>query len=185
MKLHLMMASQNTAVNLAELRDYLKVCHNEEDALLVSYIRAATETCEGFLGRKLMAQQWQLTLNEWEGNYIQIPLTPLLSVDQVEVWTTDQFQDVVPENYILDQSCYLPRLVRAKEVSWPDPTREVEGIKITVTAGFGTSQNDVPHDIRLGLLHWIASVYDGGHSGEATLLHLAERLWQPYRRVRL
>lgn len=183
MTLQLISQAAQMPVSLAELRDFLKISHQSEDALIAGYIRAATGACENFTGRKLINQQWQMTLNDWGSNIIDIPLTPVLSLDKIEYWTDAAFSEISAGNYLLDKDSFGPRIMPAAGFIWPDPDRDVEGIRITVTAGFGSSQNEVPHDIRLGILHWIASIYDEAGAGQAAIM--AEKLWQPYRRLAL
>ena len=184
MKTQLISMAVHLPVLLSESRDFLKISHQDEDALIVGYMRAATTACETFTGRKLITQQWQLTLNSWRSEgaegVIQIPLSPLLSIDKIEVWTTGNFQIIAPENYLLDSVSYQAKIVPQAGYRWPEPDKDVAGIIITVSAGFGDGQNDVPPDIRLGLLHWIAAAYDGAQD-----VSRGERLWQPYRRVAL
>ncbi|MCF8473080.1 MAG: head-tail connector protein [Emcibacter sp.] len=185
MKIELITAPAQLPVLLSEVRDFLKISHEDEDALLVSYIRAAMNCCENFIGRKLIAQQWQLTLNDWEEGVIEIPLSPILSVDKIEYWSSDIFQEISAINYSLDNMSYGAKIIPISGFLWPDPERDVSGIRITISAGFGDHQNAIPHDIRLGILHWIAGAYDGGRLAENQAYLLAERLWQSYRRVSL
>lgn len=170
---------------LSEVRDFLKISHQEEDAILTSHIRAATSACESFTGRKLIRQQWQLTLNNWGEGAIQIPLSPILTVDKIEYWNMNIFQEISETNYLLDNTSYQAKILPQPTFQWPDPARDVAAIRITVSAGFGEGQNDVPHDIRQGILHWIAVVYDGNGIAGSQAVIMAEKLWQPYRRVAL
>lgn len=170
-------------VLLSEVRDFLKISHGDEDSLIASYIRAATGACESFTGRKLINQQWQLTLNNWSDNIIQIPLSPILTIDKIEVWTATAYQEIAASNYLLDSISFQAKIIPQTGYLWPDPDIDVAGIRITLSAGFGEGQNDVPHDIRLGLLHWIAAAYDGGEFAENQSVLMAEKLWQPYRRM--
>ncbi|PCI43056.1 MAG: hypothetical protein COB49_12850 [Alphaproteobacteria bacterium] len=182
MKTQLILSATQLPVLLSEARDFLKVSHRDEDALIASYIRAATEACESFTGRKLIRQQWQLTLNNWGGSVVEMPLSPLLSIDKIEYWSADNFQEIDAGNYLLDNVSYRAKIVPQTGYLWPDPEIAVAGIRITVSAGFGEDWNDVPHDIRLGVLHWVTAAYDNGEN-QAVLM--AEKLWQPYRRVSL
>ncbi|VAX03638.1 hypothetical protein MNBD_ALPHA03-839 [hydrothermal vent metagenome] len=184
MMIQLISEAETLAVGLSEVRDFLKISHNDEDAMIAGFIRAATAACETFTGRKLIQQQWQLTYNDWAEDVISIPLSPILSVDRIEVWIAGEFQEILPEKYLLDRSSYQARVLARAGDYWPTAERDIEGIKITVTAGFGAGRNDVPHDIRHGLLHWVAAAYEGGLSGNQAV-KTAENLWQPYRRVAL
>lgn len=185
MRTQLISIAVQLPVLLSEVKDFLKISHQDEDALITSYIRAATGACESFIGRKLIKQQWQLTLNNWGKGIIEIPLSPILSVDKIEYWNGGVFQEITATNYLLDSVSYQARILPQTGYQWPDPTRDVAGIRITVSAGFGEGQNDIPHDIRQGLLHWIAAAFDAEEFAENQAVLMAEKLWQPYRRVAL
>lgn len=172
-------------VLLSEARDFLKISHGDEDALITSYIRAATGACESFTGRKLIKQQWQLTLNDWGDGVIQIPLSPILTIDRIEIWSAAAFLEIAADNYLLDSVSYQAKIAPQTGYQWPDPEIDVAGIKITISAGFGEGQNDIPHDIRLGILHRVAAAYDGGELAGNPAIVIAEKLWQPYRRLAL
>jgi len=183
MKKQLISASTQLPVHLSEIRDLLKISHQDEDALLVTYCRAAAQACEIFTGRQLLTQQWQVTLNDWRAREVQIPLSPVQSVDKIEIWNGSIFQLIDATTYLLDNTSYQARILPQPAYQWTDPARETGGIKITVTAGFGDDQNALPHDLRLGLLLWISAAYDGGLPGGNQSAALAEKLWQPYRRM--
>ncbi len=185
MKTQLISMATQLPVLLSEARDFLKISHTDEDAMITTYIRAATRACEGFTGRKLIKQQWQLTLNDWGDGVIQIPLSPLLSVDKIEYWNEGVFVEIASSSFLLDNVSYQARILPQTGYQWPEPTSDVAGIRIAVSAGFGESQNDVPQDIRLGLLQWVAAVYDAQELTGNQAVHLAENLWHPYRRLAL
>lgn len=185
MTINLISASTQLPILLSEVRDFLKISHQDEDALLASYIRAATGVCENFTGRQLIKQQWQLSLNDWREEVVSLPFSPVLSIDRIEVWDGAIFQTINPENYLLDKTSYQARVLPSPAFQWPDPQIEVGGIKIIVSAGFGDDQNAVPHDIRLGIIHWVAAAYDGHGTSENQAILMAEKLWQPYRRMAL
>ncbi len=185
MTIELISPSTQLPVLLSEVRDFLKISHQEEDALLASYIRAATGVCENFTGRKLIKQQWQLALNDWREEVVSLPLSPVLSIDSIEVWDGTIFQTINSTNYLLDKTSYQASILPSPAYRWPDPKIEVGGIKILVSAGFGDDQNAVPHDIRLGIIHWVASAFDGHEMLENKAVLMAEKLWQPYRRMAL
>ncbi|NOZ43301.1 MAG: hypothetical protein GXP02_09100, partial [Alphaproteobacteria bacterium] len=142
MTLSLILPPARLPVLLSEVRDFLKISHADEDALIVSYIRAATVACEQFTGRKLIKQQWQIVRNDWGAGEIQIPLSPVLSVDKIEVWTGAAFQQITPTDYLVDRASWQAKIITAAGYQWLDPTRNIDGIKITVSAGFGPDHND-------------------------------------------
>ncbi len=185
MRIQLVTAAERPALNLSEAQDFLKISHGDEDAMIAGFIRASTEACESFTGRKLIKQQWCLTLNDWAEEVIQLPLSPVISVDRIEVMREAVFQEIAAADYLLDRTSHQAKILPASGIQWITPDIDVEGIKITLSAGFGDNQNDLPHDIRLGLLHWIAGAYDNMTPAGNQAVPMAEKLWQPYRRVAL
>ncbi|MBL4801738.1 MAG: phage head-tail connector protein [Emcibacter sp.] len=184
MRIELISEAERLPVLLSEVRDFLKISHPDEDAMIAGYIRAATGACENFIGRKLIAQKWQLILNDWgNSGEIQIPLSPVLAIDKMEYWNGTSFQEIAAGDYLLDNTSYQAKILPDATSQWPEPDRNVAGIQIVVSAGFGEGQNDVPHDIRLGILHWVAAAYEGAGFGDNQTLFMAEKLWQPYRRM--
>lgn len=179
MRTELLFAATALPVSLGEMRDFLKISQNDEDALLASLLRAGGEACENYLGRKLLSQQWQITLNGWHDEIVTLPLSPILSLDKIEVWAETQFVTMAAADYLLDRSSYQARILPGEGIIWSEPSRDIDGIRITLTAGFGVGQNDIPHDLRLGIMNWVAGRYDGDDAA----IRAAEKLWQPYRRM--
>lgn len=179
MKLTLTAPPSREPVLLPEVRDFLKIDGTEEDTLLTTLIRTVRLACENRINRKLIAQSWQWTLNRWAVGDMFLPLSPLISVDLVEVHDGTEFQTISASDYLLDRTSHKPRLVAAEGAAFSAPDIGREGIRITMTAGYGDDWNSVPQDIRFGLLHGISALYEGGD------MAVAEKFWQPYRMVQL
>lgn len=176
-------------VLLSEVRDFLKVDGAQEDALLARLSVAGRQACENFTGRKLIHQQWQVCFNDWQGDHhygvLALPLSPVVSVDLLEVMGSEGWMIEAAENYLLDKTSYRSKLVSGSGVSWPQPAIDVAGIRITVTVGFGADWNGVPEDLRQGILHWIEGRYDHDSSTARQAQKSAEELWKSYKVVTL
>ena len=86
MGLKLITAPSILPVTVAEAKLHLRVDHSEEDDLIERAISSATgfvDGPDGFLGRALIDQTWELTLDEFPVNEIRIPLPPLIEVVSV------------------------------------------------------------------------------------------------------
>ncbi len=171
-------------VTLAEVKDYLKIDHTNEDSLLLGLIRSGRQACETFVDRRLVRQVWRCFRNDWGAGPVYLPFSPVLSVEEVAVFMEGNYQPLAPENFVIDLCSFRPRLVHSNGQAWPMPEIPVAGIRITFSAGYGDSWNEVPADIRQGLLHWIAACLETGEEalGEK---RRAEEFWRPYRRVKL
>jgi uncharacterized phiE125 gp8 family phage protein len=106
MALTIITAPATTPVSLAEAKAHLNVDHTDDDTLIQLIIEAATAHCDGpvgFLGRALVSQQWQLTLDEFPENEIKIPLPPLIAVNSIEYDDVDGAEQTVdPTTYTVD-----------------------------------------------------------------------------------
>ena len=184
MKLELMTPPGAEPVTLAEAKEFLKIDHGDEDSLLLGLIRSGRLACENFIDRKLVNQVWRCFRNDWGRGPVYLPFSPVSLVEQVAVFQGGDYVPVSAEGWLLDLDSFRPRLICAPGYRWPDPDIPVAGIRICFTAGYGDSWNEVPADIRQGLLHWIAAAL---HQGDEALRdrRLAEDLWRPYRRVKL
>ncbi|WP_339862202.1 head-tail connector protein [Paremcibacter congregatus] len=183
MHLELVTAPVGLPAQVDELRDHLKISHMDEDGVLTTYLQAATAACECYLGRKLLAQQWRLTLNDWGDGIVTLPLSPILSVDEAKVWRAGAFETLDPAMLLLDHASYEARLMSREGSVFPDPDRQMAGIEISFSAGFGADPNALPPDLRQGILLWVGALYDPESPAMAQGAALAERLWQPYRRM--
>jgi uncharacterized phiE125 gp8 family phage protein len=75
-------------ISLVEAKQHLRVVDNDDDDIIQLYIQAATEYVDGpygFLGRALVTQVWQLTLDSFSAAHeIKIPLPPLQGIISIE-----------------------------------------------------------------------------------------------------
>ena len=72
-------------VTLAEAKLHLRVDHNDEDALIESLLRAATEHLDGWtgiLGRCLVEQEWRHN-SDVSGSCVMLPLGPVISISGI------------------------------------------------------------------------------------------------------
>jgi len=176
-------------VLLSEVREFLKVDGNVEDGLLARLIMAARQACENFTGRKLIHQQWQVDFNDWQGTYpyghLSLPLSPMVSVDKLEVMGSEGWMIVDPGQYLLDKSSYRGKIIPADGACFPYPAIAVGGIRVSLTAGFASDWNALPEDLRQGIFHWIESRYEEDSALVQKAQKNAESLWQSYRMVNL
>ena len=198
------------AVTLAEVKAHLRleVGQTDEDALLTGLIGAAGRQAERFTGRALMTQSYSLWLDRWplsqddrlhegwrEGAFaesprrpIEIPRPPLQSVAFVKTYDDDDSTTVFPaSHYLVDTSAEPGRLVLRRGAALPTSTRAAKGVEIRFTAGYGGSGSSLPEDLRQGMLLLIAHLYEhrGDDPAAAATASGAERLWRPYRVLRL
>lgn len=153
---------------LAEVKQHLRKDSDEDDAKIEMFMQAAVDHAEGpegFLGRALIDQTWDLYLDAFPTNEIKIPLPPLIEI--VGVFHLDSSgveQEVSSDNYIVDDASQPGWVVLASSASWPTPLDGANAIRVRFRAGYLSSDSppvaDVPADIKAGLLLYIGALYE-------------------------
>lgn len=145
------------------------VRHVREDSstldaeLALQYLDAATSWVETYTGRALLEQTWTLTLDTFPWWYatpgILLPRVPVLSVTSVIGYNaagTGTTMSAVTD-YSVDLS-EPARVLLRDGISWPADLRTYGGIVVTYIAGYGTTPESVPAELRqaIALLaaHW-------------------------------
>ena len=80
-------------ISLATAKAHLRVTHAAEDTLIPLYISAAVSKLDGkdgLLGRAMITQDWQLSLDSFPcDGVIELPLPPLQEVTFVKYFDAD------------------------------------------------------------------------------------------------
>lgn len=150
-------------LTLPETKQHLRVDVPDDDALITTWIMVARELCEGFIHGKLITQTWEVQLDAFPSGTtpIKIPVEPLQSVTSV-TWAdqTNTVTTMTPgTDYLVDVDSEPGRLVLPPNNAWPGATLwPVSPIKITLVAGFGSTELSVPAAYRGGMFmaigHW-------------------------------
>lgn len=139
-------APASLAVSLDELKDHVHELSSDFDTLLTTTLEAAIKYVEGVLGRSLVTQTWQLSLDRFPGRKIRLPMGPVASVTSIKYTpTNDTEQTYASSNYTVwtaDDSLSLK-----VGSSWPGVIVEPGGITITYVAG--QAVEDVPEELKL------------------------------------
>ncbi len=144
-------------VTVAELKAYLRVEHSTEDALLAGLIRAAREDVERSTGLALIDQEWRLVLDHWPDNgTVFLMRHPVREVNAVTVYDRDGQAAVLSPGFYQADTLSRPARIRLKQAV-PD-TRDINGIEIEFSAGFGEAGPDVPATLCRAIIllaaHW-------------------------------
>lgn len=175
-------------VSIADAKHWLRVEHAQDNDLIGALIVSARMLVEQTTRVLLLSQRWRITcVAALAGDGIELPLAPILSVDQVRL------QPLAGASFTLDAASW--RLDRAGDVarlellSLTAATFDAR-IEIDVTAGFGSSAADVPSPLIQAVRMLVARWYD--HRGDASIVreaavapHDVMALLAPYRRMRL
>lgn len=161
MALKLKTAPTEAPVTLDQVKQHLRVDHNDEDTLIATYIAAAVSYLDGLsgiLGRAMVNQTWELYYDAFPCGPLQIPLGPLLSVSTVEYAdAAGTYQTWEATNYTVDTASDPGWVVPVD--SWPAPLATANAVKVTFVAGFGDATK-VPAALKAALLLLIGDMYE-------------------------
>lgn len=174
MPLYLIEAPDNDDVlTLDAAKAHLRVDFNDDDEVIESYIAAAIGNLDGrdgWLGRALGAQTWELRLPEFcerNGREIKVPLPPLISIDSVKYYdTNDTLQTLSADDYeVVGAGGFgKARLVLKTGKSWPGLAKRSENVVVRFTAGYVDTGSppspNVPAPILVALKRQVASMYE-------------------------
>lgn len=172
-------------VSVDELRAHLRLDSTADDTYLADLITGAREFVEGETRRALVEQTWALFLDRipqrdvmgwWDGvregaitmesaRSIELPISPLVSVDHVKYYSDDNVATVWPStNYHVDTASKPGRLSLRTSGVWPVFTRPTNGLEIQYKAGHGSQAGDVPAALRQAIKIIAADWYENRES---------------------
>jgi uncharacterized phiE125 gp8 family phage protein len=162
-------------LTLQEVKDFAQIDTDAADDLLDLLIAAARRRVEEVTGRQLVTATYQLLLQGFPGDGIEIPRPPLLEVDWVKYYdTAGTIQTVDASVYEVITSREPGLIWLAYGEAWPIPRSQLNAVKIQFQAGYGDGtgtgtgghSDGVPDDLKAAMLLWIKLRYD--RRGEAT-----------------
>jgi uncharacterized phiE125 gp8 family phage protein len=178
-------------VSVDDVKAHLRIDGSDEDVLLASLLLTSRLHIETALSLALITQSWTFRLDSWPpGREIELPLTPLRSVDEVRVKDASGTANVVsPESYLVDLASRPARLVW-NNITPPLPQLPANGIEIDITAGFGTTGDSVPAPLKHAILLLAAHWYEHRDPNEigaegARIPDAVSSLINPFRTIRL
>jgi uncharacterized phiE125 gp8 family phage protein len=146
-------------LSLAEVRAQCRVDDTSEDALLMGYVHSAVSWIdghEGWLGRALITQTYDLTLDQFPYGYhpiVRLPLAPLQAVTSITyVDGNGTVQTLAPASYQIAGQYVWP----AYGQTWPTTRCQPRAITVRLRTGYGDNWNSVPEAIRQALAMLVA-----------------------------
>lgn len=178
MSLKLITAALTDPISLEEAKAHLREDSSDFDDQITAFIKAAVAYCEGprgFLGRVLIDQTWQLTLDSFPGHHhrhgswhhahheIKIPMPPLIGILSIKYDDTAGVeQTMTADQYTVDTNSEPGWVMPVG--SWPATFSGINAVRIQFRAGY-LDQNqsppvaNVPEGIKQAIKMLIGSFY--------------------------
>jgi uncharacterized phiE125 gp8 family phage protein len=168
---------------LAEAKAFLRVEHDDDDAIIASLIAAARGQVEALTRRALLTQSWRFVLDRWPADgRLSLRMAPLRSVTAARVYDYAGNASAIDlERFVVDTAA---NVIASPCWALPVPGRSTAGIELDVQLGYGALAGDVPdplrHAIRMLVAHWYENRAAVG-AGAAMLPAGVGALLAPYR----
>lgn len=180
MTLSILIAPAAEPVSVAELKTFLQLVHDSEDALLGACIRTARDLVEAFTSRAIVTRRVRERRAEWglnDAGALRLALAPVSSVVSISVRDVSGLFPMLSGVVQLDGDAGL-----VVPPSTPAPFGALGGIQFDYDAGYGDAGAGPPA-LKHAVLVAAAALFrerDGGRLSEA-----ARALAAPFARQRL
>ncbi len=173
-------------VTLGEIKEHLRVTHNDEDALITGMAVAAVRAVEARGGLALMPQAWRLSLDTPPDETVLLPIAPVSAVDGVSVIDGNGVAQTIDAN-LYEAATGAPGRVRPAG-PWPAPGVALDGVRIDFTAGYADAAS-VPEPLKQAVKLLAAYFFEtreaAGDTRTYAVPQSVDALIAPYREVRL
>lgn len=147
-------------ISLELAKSHLRVTDASEDALISMYIKSAREVVEHRIGRALINQTLEFTLDKFPCGSIKFPISnvyEIASIKYINSVGTETTLDA--SNYSLDSYSLINKIIPAYGFSYPAVLAIDNCIKIQFKAGYGADAETVPSNVIAWMLLAIGSMY--------------------------
>jgi len=143
-------------VTLDEAKAHCRVDGTDEDDLITTLIVAARQYCEQRQNRAYLTQTLELTLDRWPRFPVNIPHPPLVSVESIKYYGTDDTEYIwSTTEYFVDADSEPGRVSLRYAKTTPTVTlRPVNGVKVRYVAGASEVAQTVKQAMLLLIGHW-------------------------------
>ena len=163
-------------ITLAEAKLYLRVDGTSEDSLIADLITAVREHAEEYLKRSIVAQTWQLTLDDYAPKRVYLPKGPVSAVNSVNIIDNRGNSEAVNSE--------MYQLVPGRDELEITQIIYAHHVQIEYQTGHANS-SDVPRSINYGMLSHLAALYDCRGESSVAIPADAMALYAAHREVRL
>lgn len=169
-------------LDLVKIHLKLDASDTSQDPYLTLLIESATLSAECYMRRILINTKFRTFRDRFCIN-TDLRKSKLQSLDLYE-YVVDGSYITVPVDlyYITDEHDYSQILLRDNESYPTNIDNQRQSVKIEFTAGYGTSEDDIPADIKIALVNHIALIYeDRGDCNTTNIPAESKRTYDKYR----
>lgn len=178
MQLKRLLVSSDELVSLEELKEHMRIEHEDEDSLLKGLLRSAYDWVEQFTCRSLLTTQWcftSLPLKKGSEINVCLPFPNLIGVESVHHVFTEDHKEFVKRFVVEGKNglSYVCLLSKGMPV------------EIIYKSGFGARSEEVPDTIRQAIKVLAAYWYENREGSFCGIPDTVRTFLHPYQVRRL
>jgi uncharacterized phiE125 gp8 family phage protein len=180
-------AATALAVTLIEAKEHLRVDAADSDTQIMAMILAATESAEQIMGRSVMAQTWEVSLDAFPAS-VELTRIPVQSVTSVTYADSAGAQTVLSgAAYALDNAddFGFAYVVPGYASDWPDTRDEINAVKVRFVSGCASAA-EVPESIKSWIKLQVGAMFENREAetvgaGQVHKIGFADRLLDRFK----
>jgi len=172
-------------LTLAEVKEFLRVDHSDDDATLAIFIKAARQLCESYTRLALMPTTFEEYFDEFPtatGTFkdeIRLSRSPVSAVTYVKyIDGNDTTITTSASDYKTDLVSRPARI--SPDNGWFGTYDTINAVFVRYVAGFADAAS-VPAPLKHGMMLVIGDMYENRTDSVKRLPTASEYLWNPYR----
>lgn len=175
--------TETLPVELANVKEHLKIAGTDEDTYITNLIRTATDLAEKITGRDFINKTYEAYLDCFpcDGVKLEIRKSKLQSITSLEYYKDGVLTTFASESYATTNTPYYSEVFLNNGYSYPTTDTRPQAAKITFVAGYGETADDVPQGIKQGLYMVIAGLYENRGDCDDCAQKLANQVLQAYK----
>lgn len=137
-------------VTIEEARAHFREIDSSQDLVIMGLMKAAREQCEHIIGRAIMPQTLELTLDAFpSSNDIELQYPPAISITSIKYIAAVTGTETVLDSsqFYLDKDSEPAWVLPANGTSWPATLLVANAVRIRYQAGYASAA-EVPESIK-------------------------------------
>ena len=157
------LSEQPKPIDFDEVKQHLKVLHNDEDDYITGLVVTAMQSAELATNRQIITGTWDLVLDRFPacGRPLYLPRAPWEATEWIK------YYDAAGDQVTWDAANYVTidrepaEIWPASGVAWPTPQARPGAVEVRFRCGYGSQPAHVPallrHAMRLLVGHWFVN----------------------------
>ncbi len=163
----------NLPIDLEDIKLFLKVDYDDEDALILRTFKTAIKQCELSIGRSILKKKYQYSFYSAIENNIKLLYGPVINIENIKIITNNNEEKLLnTDNYNLDR------------VSDKITFKNKPGNFYRIDIIYNACEENIAEDIKQGILFHTAKIFED-KLGYSPIPRASYNIYKQYKSKRL